>query len=344
MKLSFWFYGIALLMGFLMGIAMLEYTPNERINLMLLWIVWCGLPFLGTCVSGVLMFKRRQAPWLLRFTPQSHWQIDLQQQRLLWFKLHQLWCLVGVGILIAFLLLLLFTDLAFGWSSTLINDPQHLASLVKLISFHWQAYWPAAVPDQTLIEATRFVRISPSVNGTTNAGDWWPFIIASLITYNLLPRCMLMVVCLVLLKQAEGESLAIPPLAVPLSPTPESIRLNPVDTELQQQSLALWTQAQIVQWELSSPLAEGVTLGLADWQEDQQRWQALLTMSPKQLLWQVDLWRSPIAELSDKITEARARGIQQAIRVMLPSTSYPSHLLLSWQRFAQQHDLIWVSQ
>ncbi len=325
-----------------MGLAGLRYTPDGRINLMLIWLVWCGLPFIGACISGVMMFRRHQPPWLVRFAKLPGWQVDHQFQLRLWLKLHQLWYLVGLGILLAFLTLLLFTDLAFGWSSTLISDPERIHSIVSLISFHWQAYWPAAVPDSALIESTRFVRIAPNAENISNAGDWWPFILASLLIYNLLPRCLLISVCLLQIKHAKPPKGTFAPIATASDTLSAAVDEDQQDDKLQYEPMSLWQNATSVYWESPAVSADEIQFGVADWQEDQHQWQALISKPPKQLLWKVDVRRSPIAELGDKIQQANHKGIKQALFLIEPETAYPPHLVLSWQAFAKQHQLIWI--
>lgn len=337
-QLPLWLYPLAFLFGILIGAAALRYTPDGRINLMLVWLVWAGLPFVGACVSGWMMFRKQQIPWILRFTGLQHWQLDPQVQLKLWLKLHQLWCLTATGVLAAFLALLLFTDLAFGWSSTLVDDPQRIYQLTQLISVHWQAYWPAAVPDLTLIENTRFIRIAPSTADAGNAGDWWPFLLASLLIYNLLPRVLLMLVCLLQLRHHT-----VTQLSVSAQQNAVSADINCFSpSELQQQSCSAWQDAERVFWEVSKPSADGLVLGLGSWEQDQQQWQMLLKRRPARLVWCVDLRRSPLAEMADRIQQASAQGVQQALQIWEQDLDAPSHARESWKVFAQQHQLIWL--
>jgi hypothetical protein len=333
LQLPFWLYPLAFLLGLLIGAAALRYTPDGRINLMLVWLVWAGLPFVGACLSGVMMFRKQRAPWILKFSGVQRWQLDSQSQLRLWLKLHQLWCLSALGILVAFLTLLLFTDLAFGWSSTLVNDPALIHKMTQVLSVHWQAYWPSAVPDQTLIEHTRFIRIAPTTEHAVNAGDWWPFLLASLITYNLLPRVLLILVCLLQLRH--------PPQSLSISSNqPVSASTETVLADLLVQDPADWAGVEQLFWEISA--AEGLTLGVDSWESDQQRWQALLKRKPSRLVWCIDLRRSPLAEMADKVKQASAQGIQQAIRVWDNSLETPAHARDSWQLFARQHQLVWL--
>ncbi len=342
LQLPFWLYLVALILGVVIGVAGLQYTPDGRINLMLIWLVWCGLPFIGACISGVMMFRKHQPPWLIKFAQLPGWQVDHLFHLRLWLKLHQLWCLLGLGILVAFVTLLLFTDLAFGWSSTLISDPERIHSLVSFISFHWQAYWPIAVPDVALIESTRFVRIAPNTENISNAGDWWPFIFASVLIYNLLPRCLLITVCMLQIKHAKPPESLFTPLATSSKVDEVNSSETQSSEQLTYEPISCWQAATSIFWEIPAPTAESIQLGIEDWAEDQRKWQTLMAEPPTQLLWTVDIRRSPIAELADKVQQAKLKGVKQALLVIMPEADYPAHLILSWQAFAKQHQLIWI--
>jgi len=333
LQLPFWLYPLAFILGLLIGAAALRYTPDGRINLMLVWLVWAGLPFVGACISGLMMFRKQRAPWLLRFSGAQRWQLDSQSQLQLWLKLHQLWCLSALGVLAAFLTLLLFTDLAFGWSSTLVDDPTLIHKITQMISVHWQAYWPSAVPDLALIESTRFIRIAPATEHAVNAGGWWSFLLASLVTYNLLPRILLILVCQLQLRH-YSHRLSIS------SNQPVSASTETALADLRVQDLADWEGVEQLFWEINT--SEGLTLGVDSWESDQQRWQALLKRKPSRLVWCIDLRRTPLAEMADRIKQASALGIQQAIQVRDNSLEAPAHARDSWQLFARQHQLVWL--
>ena len=57
------------------------------------------------------------------------------------------------------IVLVTFTDLAFGWSTTLAADPVTIERLVRAIALPWATLFPSAVPDLTLIERSQFFRL-----------------------------------------------------------------------------------------------------------------------------------------------------------------------------------------
>lgn len=92
------------------------------------------------------------------------------------------------------LALIAFTDLAFGWSTTLRLSSEHVLRLTNLLAWPWHAFWPQAVPGPELIESSRYFRLAsapPSATAAQALTGWWPFLLAAMLTYGLLPRCLL---------------------------------------------------------------------------------------------------------------------------------------------------------
>ena len=93
--------------------------------------------------------------------------------------------------------LVVFTDLAFGWSTTLDIAAHQAHRVVELVSGPWGQWLGDAVPNPVLVEESRFFRLDSGDPVAVAAGrltGWWPFLLMSLLTYGVLPRCVLLVV------------------------------------------------------------------------------------------------------------------------------------------------------
>jgi len=106
------------------------------------------------------------------------------------------WLAVGffVGVLTVAWLLVAFTDLAFGWSTTLQIDPATVHSWVANLARPWSNWLVVATPDAGLVEVSRFYRLEEGGMPATRAarlGEWWPFVLMTVLTYGLLPRLLL---------------------------------------------------------------------------------------------------------------------------------------------------------
>lgn len=103
----------------------------------------------------------------------------------------------NVAALATAMALVTFSDLAFGWSTTLRVDTETLAGIVQPLAWPWAWAWPAARPSVELIEASRYfrpVQIDPEV--APLLGQWWPFLVMCMAVYGLLPRVVLLGVAL----------------------------------------------------------------------------------------------------------------------------------------------------
>ncbi|MFK7914500.1 MAG: DUF2868 domain-containing protein [Pseudomonadales bacterium] len=103
----------------------------------------------------------------------------------------------AVGFFIAslgtLLLLVTFSDLAFGWSTTLDVEPARVAQWTANASQPWAALAPAAAPNTELVLQSQFYRAQRlRPEQVTGLGDWWPFLLLAVTCYGLLPRLLLL--------------------------------------------------------------------------------------------------------------------------------------------------------
>ncbi len=108
----------------------------------------------------------------------------------------------NAGALLGCSYLILFSDLAFAWSTTLQVTPSRVHSLTSLLSAPWRDLLHDAVPSLALIEASQYYRLQGGVlaegGGGAAAdpavlGGWWPFLVVSMAAYGLLPRLGLLI-------------------------------------------------------------------------------------------------------------------------------------------------------
>lgn len=103
----------------------------------------------------------------------------------------------SLGVMLGALSLIVFSDLAFGWSTTLDVEAEVFHALTQWLSMPWKAWLPSAVPTLELVEGSRFFRLGDGLisgtgdelsRGAARLGAWWPFLLSALGCYALAPR------------------------------------------------------------------------------------------------------------------------------------------------------------
>ncbi|MEO6026943.1 MAG: DUF2868 domain-containing protein, partial [Candidatus Binatia bacterium] len=95
----------------------------------------------------------------------------------------------NLGALAATIYLVTVRALAFAWSTTLEVDPALMTGFFHAMATPWR-WLDAAVPSRELVVASRYFpgrEYDPDL-----LGDWWPFLVAALVTYGLVPRLLML--------------------------------------------------------------------------------------------------------------------------------------------------------
>lgn len=123
----------------------------------------------------------------------------------------------NLGVFGATLAKVAFSDIAFGWQSTLQLSALTVARLVEWIALPWSWAVPQAYPGLEQIQGSQLVLKEGIAHLSTEAlVSWWPFLCAAVVVYGLLPRLALLVLGLVqqqrALDQLHFATLGIRPL------------------------------------------------------------------------------------------------------------------------------------
>ncbi|RKT46744.1 DUF2868 domain-containing protein [Thiocapsa rosea] len=105
----------------------------------------------------------------------------------------------NIGVILTTLTLEWFTDLAFGWGSTLNVHPQTIFDLTRLIALPWSWLLGEGIgyPSLEQVAGSRiflehWASVTPNVKpDPAHLRSWGSFLVMSVITYGLLPRLML---------------------------------------------------------------------------------------------------------------------------------------------------------
>lgn len=91
--------------------------------------------------------------------------------------------------------LIAFTDLAFGWSTTLAVEPATVKRIADALALPWRTVAPEAVPSLALIERSQYFRLEDggfAGDASRALAGWWSFTILAVTVYGLLPRLLLL--------------------------------------------------------------------------------------------------------------------------------------------------------
>ncbi len=131
------------------------------------------------------------------YGPLAYWPV---------FKLSQNFMIAfNVGLLLATLLKIATTDLAFGWQSTIQVSAPVIEQIVKGLALPWSWFIPHhyAFPSLAEIEGSRIILKDGVYHlATQDLVSWWPFLVFCLLAYGLLLRVALLLSGIFLEKQA----------------------------------------------------------------------------------------------------------------------------------------------
>lgn len=190
---------LGLLLGIFISAGVLAGDEQGRVNLLFLLLLFAFLPVLSLLLSlALLLLKQNGLAALLISLPfwpkellQAQLSIGLGHRRRSWlfFESQVLSLAFATGSIMVFIALLLGTDVNFVWRSTLL-EATDLLPILQLISTPW-AFWNAAQPSLDLLQQSQNSRIAGSASAYSE--NWWQFVLAAQLTYNLIPRAVLMV-------------------------------------------------------------------------------------------------------------------------------------------------------
>ena len=161
--------------------------------LLLRWLqgrLWSRFVTTADSHSGEARDKRRLRQQVL----QQAWELH---RPLLLNRLLRLMQVTGIafnlGVLGTLLVLLAFTDRAFGWQSSMTTSTDAVESLLAALALPW-SWLPGAqpwIPDAGVIAATHIqLGAAPAVFDQPAYRAWWPFLLMTVLVYGLLPRLL----------------------------------------------------------------------------------------------------------------------------------------------------------
>ena len=321
-------------LGFILTLAVMNGDANGRVNLLYLLLIFVVIPLLGTVVSIVGLISRegmniaKLTSLLPVWTAAQRTSLLALKRRNLskpWFFVQSQSAALGYSItsLIAFVLLLLATDVNFIWRSTLLSADDLLAMLQVVAAPWW--FWEAAQPTMALLEQTKDSRLLGNMVNAEAVGQWWLFVLATQITYAFLLRGLLLSVGqLYLVSRLSKSQQTDTPQSAPTT-VPESTSTPPLakPTKALPANYQLFNFANIPAEVIARlPLGEPQNVDLERSYDN-----AVLVL--------VKAWEPPLGELQDFMQLNRG-AIYPVYYRNAETLAVPPQYLDEWRRFVEQ--------
>ncbi|MEH6356578.1 MAG: DUF2868 domain-containing protein [Marinobacter sp.] len=363
------FIALGAVLGIITMAGLLFYDGGQRINVTVIigFVALQLLLALLTSLQSVIGWQSWR-PLLHRFMPAPGPALQPLQPALMARAAQGGGLSFAVTALLTLLLMVVIQDLAFGWSTTLNTAASGYHQLTSVLATPWAWLWPAAVPDLTLVEATRFFRAGTNTSLTpARWGQWWPFVSMLWLVWVVLPRLLLRLLASALVHlrarklllrhpglYALRERMATPVLdtgagyndASDLPDTGHNTLLQPLPEKAR---LLSWAGAgdPALPAVLTIPCKDPALPvgGLASLSQDQQAIAQLANGSdPVTAIMLVRSWEPPTGELLDFLNSARQSWPAGSRICLLPlvaaaqqtSAAASDRQLQPWLRFAER--------
>jgi len=202
-----------LVSGWSTAVVVLFYDGSVPVNILHAIVVLALIPLLLSLPFYIgLLIPAQQLLGVFKLLTPGRWTLDLWQHlqtrrqvagagfaiplpvghrlAVWWTQLFSLGFAIG-SLLELFYQISIF-DLAFAWSTTLNLSADQFRQITSILAWPWSGLMPDAVPTAALIEVSQYFRLqgntTPIPDSAALMTQWWPFLLASVTCYSLLPR------------------------------------------------------------------------------------------------------------------------------------------------------------
>ena len=359
---------LALFAGALAVGGFLLASDRALVNVFLFQLLFVFLPLFFSVLAGVVMLRSAfgRPPPVSPLNPArliasralpaaAEMREASAALRLLLLRYGQeLGVLFALGVMIACLVLLAFTDFSFVWGSTFGFTDDAVSTFNAALSWPWSSWLPQAVVPAEVITATRFHAAQLDVTELNEASrrGWWSFLAMCLFTYALLPRVLLWLLSRRLYRREvtrcfltlPGASALLSRLRAPVVKTQAGdaghvdariTSLVPEDGVLLLEWAGALAQLGTAGLQLTAP-ANHLLAGLGSPADDVDAIELINRRRPQALWVAVKSWEPPMADLADVLSEVH--GVSQCVLQLVPLQGklVSENSLRDWQGFARE--------
>jgi len=359
---------LALLAGAMAVGGFLLASDRALVNVFLFLLVFVALPLLFAALAAGVMLRAafgRPSP-VSPFNPtrfvarralpgQAKLLESSAAVRLLALRYGQeLGMLFAVGLMLAFMVLLAFTDFSFVWGSTFGFSDAAVNSAITALAAPWSSWLPQAVVPATVVIDTRYhaAQLDFSQLSEASRRGWWPFLFMCLTVYSLLPRLLLWLASRRLYRRELTRSfLGLPGAAAVLSrmrsPVVRTQAGDPEHVDARLSAMTYDGATLLLEWagsladtgDVSLRLAKDdnhLRAGLGSPADDLDSIELINRRRPNLLLVAVKSWEPPMADLADVLADIE--GVSQCILQLVPlkGRKVSEANLRDWKAFARK--------
>ncbi len=223
------------IIGFFVGLGLLSYNGQAPVNIIYYLLIAMFLPVFSMSISIFTMFTHGRVANFFTMLFPLHWvekilthlpfknkiedfkaPFSFEFSKWLFMeRLHLFSMLFSIGLLLSLLLMVIATDIAFGWSTTLQISADSFHSFLSYIGFLWSNIFPSAIPSLELVEMSHYFRLGEKldismVHNADKLGAWWKFLAMTTVIYAIGLRFLFWIFSKNMLeKQLEKEFLSL---------------------------------------------------------------------------------------------------------------------------------------
>lgn len=227
---------LAFLFGFFVGVGLLSYSGKAPVNIVYYLIIAVAIPLFSMFITILSLISRGKLANFLRMLFPLHWLEKLvdyilshkkvdssfkmpfsaEFSKLFFIERVQLFSMIfSIGLFISLIFMVVATDIAFGWSTTLQISVEEFHKILSNIGIWWSGIFPSAIPSLELVDISHYFRLGAKVDNSMVAnadklGAWWRFLAMSTLFYAIGLRFVLWLVTKYLLhRQLKKEFLRL---------------------------------------------------------------------------------------------------------------------------------------
>jgi len=210
---------IAFLFGFFSGVALLNYSGKEPVNVVYFMVMVIAMPLLTMTLTLFSMLRANRSKSTLIHLSPAYWMERIMSffskriaKEMQEFKMSPLlanWIIIrrsqwialsfSVGLFVALIVMVATRDIAFAWSTTLDVASEAFHRLLSSIALPWREWLPSAVPSLDLVTQSHYYRLGEKlsrsmVDHAAVLGGWWKFLALATLFYAIFLRIVMAVI------------------------------------------------------------------------------------------------------------------------------------------------------